>query len=88
MKKQKNNKPLERISNGRISLLKWENSNNGKTFESFSLNKTVMQRNKTDATKFTGRFLSLNGLTKSDLLTIKQLVTEMTDKDLDTEESD
>lgn len=89
MAKQKSNKPKERITNGRISLLKWENSNgNGKTFESFSLNKTVMQRNKTDSSKFTGRFLSLNGLTKTDLVTIKQVITEMEEKCLVIEEGD
>lgn len=90
MAKQKNNKPKERIGIGRISLLKWENKHNGKTFDSFSLNKTVMKRNRTDKTKFSGQLLSLNGLTRTDLEHIKQAISEMQAKtlDLDLEESD
>ena len=81
MANKKNNKPKERIVCGRISLLQWKNSNgNGETFDSFSINKTVMQRNKKDKTKFSGQFLSLNGLTKTDLTNLKQAITEMEDK--------
>jgi hypothetical protein len=76
--KNQNNKPIERIKEGRISLLKWENSNRyGELFTSFSLNKTVMKRSEDDPSKFEGQVFSLNGLTKKDLKDTKELIEEM-----------
>jgi hypothetical protein len=77
MKNQKN-KPIENIKEGRISLLKWENSNKyGEPFTSFSLNKTIMRRSEDDPSKFEGQFFNLNGLTKKDLKAITGLIEEM-----------
>ncbi len=77
MERQKN-KPKERIKVGRISLLKWENSNgNGEVFNSFSLNKTSTKRNEEDPSKFEGQVFSLNGLTMSDLEAIKEAIKEV-----------
>jgi hypothetical protein len=77
MEKQKN-KPKEKIKVGRISLLKWENSNgNGEVFNSFSINKTLMKRNEEDPSKFEGQVFSLNGLTMSDLEAIKEAIKEI-----------
>ncbi len=77
MEKQKN-KPKGKIKVGRISLLKWENSNgNGEVFNSFSLNKTFMKRNEEDHSKFEGQIFSLNGLTMSDLEAIKEAIKEV-----------
>lgn len=75
------NKPIDRIKAGRISLLRWENRNNeGEEFTSFSINKTLMKRNKDSPSKFEGRVFSLNGLTKNDLEAIIQVITEMEEK--------
>jgi len=80
MEKQKN-KPKERITIGRISLLKWENFNGaGEVFVTFSLNKTVMKRREDDPSKFEGQVFSLNGLTSYDLAAIKEAVKEMEEK--------
>ena len=77
MEKQKN-KPKVRIRVGRISLLKWENSNrNGEVFNSFSLNKTLMKRNQEDPSKFEGQVFSLNGITMSELEAIKEAIEKM-----------
>jgi len=77
MKNQKN-KPIENIRQGRISLLKWENSNKyGEPFTSFSLNKTIMKRSEDDPSKFEGQLFPLNGLTKEELKAIKELIDEM-----------
>ena len=77
MERQKN-KPKERIKVGRISLVKWENSNgNGEVFNSFSLNKTLMKRNQEDPSKFEGRVFSLNGITISELEAIKEAIEKM-----------
>ncbi len=76
--KNQNNKPIERIKEGRISLLKWENSNKyGEPFTSFSINKTTMKRSEDDPSKFEGKFFSLNGLTKKDLKDITELIEEI-----------
>ncbi len=81
MEIQKHNKPTERIRIGRISLLRWENSNgNGEVFVSFSLNKRVMKRNEENPSKFEGQVFSLNGLTNYDLTAIKEAVKEMEEK--------
>jgi hypothetical protein len=80
MEKQKN-KPKERIRVGRISLLKWENSNgNGEVFNSFSLNKTLMKRNEEDPSKFEGQVFSLNGLTMNDLEAIQEAIKEVQER--------
>ena len=77
MERQKN-KPKERIKVGRISLVKWENSNgNGEVFNSFSLNKTLMKRNEEDPSKFEGQVFSLNGITMSELEAIKEAIEKM-----------
>jgi len=77
MKNQKN-KPIDKIKDGRISLLKWENSNKyGEPYTSFSLIKTVMKRSEDDPSKFEGQFFNLNGLTKKDLKAIIGLIEEM-----------
>ena len=77
MEKQKN-KPIERIKEGRISLLKWQNANKyGEPFTSFSLNKTTMKRSEDNPSKFEGQFYSLNGLTKKDLKDTKELIEEI-----------
>jgi hypothetical protein len=76
--KNENNKPKEKIKEGRMSLLRWENSNNyGELFTSFSLNKTLMRRNQDEPSKFEGQVFSINGLTMSDLEAIKEVKTEM-----------
>ncbi len=76
--KNQNNKPIESIKEGRISLLKWENSNKyGEPFTSFSLNKTIMKRSEDDPSKFEGQVFSLNGLTKKDLEDITELIGEI-----------
>ena len=76
--KNQNNKPIEKIKEGRISLLKWENSNKyGEPFTSFSLNKTIMKRSEDDPSKFEGQVFSLNGLTKKDLTDITELIGEI-----------
>jgi len=81
MEKQKNNKPIERIRVGRISLLRWENSNgDGEVFISFSINKTVMKRKEDDPSRFEGQVFSLNGLNSYDLAAIKEAVKEMEEK--------
>ena len=81
MEIQKNNKPKEKIRNGRISLLKWENFNpQGEVFTSFSLNKTLMKRNEEEPSKFEGQVFSLNGLTINDLDAIKEVIEEMEEK--------
>jgi hypothetical protein len=81
MEIQKHNKPTERIRIGRISLLRWENSNgDGEAFISFSINKTVMKRKEDDPSRFEGQVFSLNGLTSYDLAAIKEAVTEMEEK--------
>ena len=81
MENKKNNKPKEKIRVGRISLLKWENSNgDGEVFTSFSLNKTVMKRRQDDPSRFEGQIFSLNALTNYDLAAIKEAVTEMEEK--------
>jgi len=86
MEKQKN-KPIERIREGRISLLKWQNANKyGEHFTSFSLNKTTMKRSEDDPSKFEGQFYSLNGLTKKDLKAIKELIEEMQEGEKEGEE--
>ena len=77
MEKQKN-KPKDRVEVGRISLLKWENSNgDGELFTSFSLQRTVTKRNEEDRSKFEGQVFSLNGLTMGDLEAIKEAIEEM-----------
>jgi len=80
MAKTKSKMPKERVSAGRVALLCWENIANGESFNSFSINKTVLKRNKADRSKFTGQVMSLNGLTKNDLVNLKQAITEMTDR--------
>lgn len=76
--KNKKNKPIESIRDGRISLLKWENSNKyGEPFTSFSLNKTIMKRNEDDRSKYEWQVFPINGLTKKDLKSIKELIDEM-----------
>ncbi len=76
--KNQNNQPIERIREGRVSLLKWENSNKyGEPFTSFSLNKTTMKKSEDDPSKFEGQVFSLNGLTKKDLKDVKELIDEM-----------
>ena len=76
--KNQNNQPIERIKEGRVSLLKWENSNKyGEPFTSFSLNKTTMKKSEDDPSKFEGQVFSLNGLTKKDLKDVKELIDEM-----------
>ena len=80
--KNQNNKPVEKIKEGRISLLKWENSNKyGEAFTSFSLNKTTMRKSEDDPSKFEGQVFSLNGLTKQDLEAIKELIEEIEEKE-------
>jgi hypothetical protein len=80
--KNQNNKPIEKIKEGRISLLKWENSNKyGEPFTSFSLNKTAMKKSEDDPSKFEGQVFSLNGLTKKDLDAIKELIEEIQEKE-------
>ena len=81
MEIQKNNKPKEKIKNGRISLLKWENTNGeGEVFTSFSLNKTLMKRDEEDPSRFEGQVFSINGLTIYDLEAVKEVITEMQEK--------
>ena len=86
-KKQKKNRPKERVRSGKISLLQWENSNgNGETFESFSINKTVTRTDDSDRSRFTGQILSLNGLTKRDLTDVKNVIALIEGKVLDLED--
>ena len=74
MNKQKN-KPADKIKDGRISLLRWENSNKyGEPFTSFSLVKTIMKRSEDDPSKFEEQLFPINGLTKKDLKDIKELI--------------
>jgi hypothetical protein len=76
--KNQNNKPIDRIKEGRISLLRWENTNgDGEVFTSFSLNKTMMRKNEDEPSKFEGQVFSLNGLTKHDLESIKEVIGEI-----------
>ena len=77
MEKQKN-KPIDKIKDGRISLLRWENVNKyGEPFTSFSLIKTIMKRSEDDRSKFEGQFFSLNGLRKKELKAIIGLIEEI-----------
>ena len=81
MEIQKNNKPKEKIRVGRISLVKWENTNQqGEVFTTYSLSKTQIKRTDDDPSKFEGRVFTIHGLTKSDLEAINQAVSEMYDK--------
>jgi hypothetical protein len=71
------NKPKEKIRVGRITLLKWENTNSeGEVFTTFSLNKTQFKRDESNPSRFEGQVFSLNGLTKNDLESIKNAVEE------------
>ncbi len=75
------NKPIEKIKEGRISLLSWENTDEqGQKFISFSLSKTAYKKRIDDPSKFEGQTYNLNGLTKNDLDAIKKLITEMEEK--------
>jgi len=80
MAKQNINQPKDRIDLGSISLVQWENMKNGKAFDSFSINKTVRKIDESDSSRFTGRFLSINGLTKHDLSMIKQAILELEER--------
>lgn len=80
MAKQNINHPKERIDLGSISLVQWENSKNGKAFDSFSINKTVRKIDESDPSRFTGRFLSINGLTRHDLMMIRQAIVELDER--------
>jgi len=78
MKNQNGNKPAETIKEGRISLLRWENTNRyGEAYTSFSLNKTLVRRSREEPGKFEGEVFSLNGLNRKDLKAIRELITEM-----------
>ena len=80
--KNRNNKPIDRIEEGRISLLRWENTNKqGEVFTSFSLNKTMMRKNEEEPSRFEGQVFSLNGLTKHDLEAIKEVIEELQEKE-------
>ncbi len=80
----KNNKPKEKIRVGRISLVKWENTNQqGEVFKTYSLSKTLIKRSDDDLSKFEGRVFTIHGLTKTDLESINQAVSEMYDKDVE-----
>lgn len=77
MAEKNKNQPKDKIRFGNISLVQWENKNQkGKTFDSFSINKTVRRFDENDPTSFKGRLLSINGLSKVDLSLIKQAITE------------
>lgn len=80
MAKQNINQPKDRIDLGSISLVQWENMKNGKAFDSFSINKTVRKIDESDPSRFTGRYLSINGLTRHDLSMIKQTILEFENK--------
>lgn len=78
MEKTKNCKPKHKVTSGRISLLCWENKgNDGKPYNTYSINKTVITHNTKDRTKFTGQFLSLNGLSRTDLQNLKEAIEDM-----------
>lgn len=86
MKSQKN-KPADKIKDGRISLLRWENSNKyGEPFTSFSLVKTIMKRSEDDPSKFEGENFALNGLRKEELKAIIELIQEMLEGEKEEEE--
>ncbi len=77
MEKQKHN-PADKIRDGRISLLRWENSNKyGEPFTSFSLVKTIMKRCEDEPSKFEFENFPINGLRKEELKAIKELIDEM-----------
>ncbi len=77
MEKPKN-KPADKIEDGRISLLRWENSNKyGEPFTSFSLVKTIRRRSEDDPSKFEEQLFPINGLKKEELKAIKSLIDEM-----------
>ena len=79
MNKQKN-KPADKISDGRISLLRWENSTKyGEPYTSFSLVKTIRKRSEDDPSKFEWENFGLNGLKKEELEVIIELFQEMLD---------
>jgi hypothetical protein len=73
--KTKKNKPVGRVKEGRISLLKWENSNKyGEPYISYSLIKTIRKRSEDDPSKFEEQLFTINGLTKKDLKDINELI--------------
>jgi hypothetical protein len=75
------NKPKDKIRNGRISLLRWENtSEEGEIFSNFSLSKTLLKRNEEDPSRFEGQVFSINGLTMNDLESLKEVIIEMQEK--------
>lgn len=77
----KNNKPKEKLRVGRISLLKWENTNQqGEVFTTYSLSKTLIRKCDDDPSKFEGKVFTIHGLTAGDLESISQVLQEMQDK--------
>ena len=54
------NRPKERVQVGKLSVLQWENSKDGESFDSFSISKRVQKANADDKTKFNGQVFSLN----------------------------
>ncbi|RJX20066.1 MAG: hypothetical protein C4575_07315 [Desulforudis sp.] len=78
MKKQEFKQPKEKVRFGKIGLALWENTNrDGKCFNSFSLNKTIVKQDENDKSRFCGQRVSINGLTWADLRNIVQAVSEM-----------
>ncbi len=71
-------KPKEKVVVGKVSVACWENrARNGELFDCFSISKTVLQRNSENRSEFTGKVFSLNGLTRTDLTSIRQALDEI-----------
>ena len=86
MEKPKN-KPVERIQDGRVVLLKWLNASKyGEPFTSFSLVKTIRKRSEDDPSKFEEQLFPINGLRKEELKAIKGLIDEMLEGEEEDEE--
>ena len=68
------NKPVDRTSAGRVTLLEWKNEKDGRTFPSYSLQLRRVKRDADDPKKFTGHDESLDLLTKYDINDLKTAI--------------
>lgn len=69
------NKPIDRSSCGRITLVEWENENKqGEVFPSYSIQVRRVKRDADDPKKFTGHDETLDLLTKYDMNDLKTAI--------------
>lgn len=82
------NKPVDRSSCGRVTLVEWENEKDGRTFPSYSVQLRRVKRDADDPKKFTGHDETLDLLTQYDINDLKTAIAIHENKKLGIDDSE